>query len=69
MQAAQARSDAGNAYRQVITDKPIIRNPGCPPKIPDVMSAIITYMVTFESLARCRQNGPSADVLWSANPR
>ena len=34
---------------KVITDKPIIRVPGCPP-IPDVMSAIITYMVTFDRL-------------------
>ena len=31
------------------TDKPIIKVPGCPP-IPDVMSAIITYMVTFDRL-------------------
>ncbi len=30
------QSDAGNAYRQSITDKPIIKVPGCPP-IPDVM--------------------------------
>ena len=34
---------------KVITDKPIIKVPGCPP-IPDVMSAIITYMVTFDRL-------------------
>ncbi len=44
------QSDAGNAYStKVITDKPIIKVPGCPP-IPDVMSAIITYMVTFDRL-------------------
>ncbi len=34
---------------KVILDKPIIRVPGCPP-IPEVMSGVITYMLTYDRL-------------------
>lgn len=40
----------------MITDKPIVKVPGCPP-IPDVMSAIITYMVTFDRLPELDRMG------------
>ena len=33
----------------VIKDKPIIRVPGCPP-IPEVMTGVITYMLTYDRL-------------------
>ena len=40
----------------MITDKPIVKLPGCPP-IPDVASAIITYMVTFDRLPELDRPG------------
>ncbi len=43
------QSDAGNAYRQSHHRQTYYQSTGCPP-IPDVMSAIITYMVTFDRL-------------------
>ncbi|MFO6427199.1 hydrogenase small subunit [Escherichia coli] len=67
VQAARPNPTQATPIDKVITDKPIIKI--LLPAIPDVMSAIITYMVPSHLLARCRQNGPSAHVLWSANPR
>ena len=49
VQAARPNPTQATPIDKVITDKPIIKVPGCPP-IPDVMSAIITYMVTFDRL-------------------
>ena len=49
VQAARPNPTQATPIDKVITDKPIIKVPGCPP-IPDVMSAIITYMVTFHRL-------------------
>lgn len=49
VQAARPNPTQATSIDKVITDKPIIKVPGCPP-IPDVMSAIITYMVTFDRL-------------------
>ena len=46
VQAARPNPTQATPIDKVITDKPIVKVPGCPP-IPDVMSAIITYMVTF----------------------
>ncbi len=49
VQAARPNPTQATPIDKVITDKPIVKVPGCPP-IPDVMSAIITYMVTFDRL-------------------
>ncbi|MCX2496777.1 hydrogenase small subunit [Plesiomonas shigelloides] len=49
VQAARPNPTQATPIDKVIHDKPIIKVPGCPP-IPDVMSAIITYMVTFDRL-------------------
>ncbi|MGU0160424.1 hypothetical protein ACVXHB_08395 [Escherichia coli] len=43
------RSDAGNAYRQSHHRQTHYQSPWLPAD-PDVMSAIITYMVTFDCL-------------------
>jgi hydrogenase small subunit len=40
----------------VITDKPIIKVPGCPP-IAEVMTAVITYMLTFDRLPELDRQG------------
>jgi hypothetical protein len=54
----QAQPDAGHAGHKVITDKPIIKVPGCPP-IAEVMTGVITYMLTFDRLPELdRQGGP-----------
>jgi hydrogenase small subunit len=41
---------------KVITDKPIIKVPGCPP-IAEVMTGVITYMLTFDRLPELDRQG------------
>ena len=41
---------------KVIRDKPIIKVPGCPP-IPEVMTAVITYITTFGRLPELDRQG------------
>ena len=45
----EAQPDAGHAVHKVITDKPIIKVPGCPP-IAEVMTGVVTYILTFDRL-------------------
>jgi len=40
----------------VITDKPIIKVPGCPP-IPEVMTAVVTYVATFDRIPELDRQG------------
>ena len=40
----------------MITDKPIIKVPGCPP-IAEVMTGVITYMLTFDRLPELDRQG------------
>ncbi|HVN35856.1 MAG TPA: hydrogenase small subunit [Casimicrobiaceae bacterium] len=49
VQAAKPNPTQATPIHKVITDKPIIRVPGCPP-IPEVMTGVVTYMLTFERL-------------------
>ena len=53
---------------KVITDKPIIKVPGCPP-IAEVMTGVVTYMLTFDRIPRAGPPGPAEDVLQPAHPR
>ncbi|MCL5979142.1 hydrogenase small subunit [Acidithiobacillus sulfuriphilus] len=46
VQAAHPNPTAATPIDKVITDKPIIKVPGCPP-IAEVMTGVITYMLTF----------------------
>jgi hydrogenase small subunit len=41
---------------KVITDKPIIKVPGCPP-IAEVMSAVVTYIATFDRIPELDRQG------------
>lgn len=41
---------------KVITDKPIIKVPGCPP-IAEVMTGVITYMLTFDRIQKLDRQG------------
>ena len=34
---------------EIITDKPIVLVPGCPP-IPEVMTAVVTYILTYDRI-------------------
>lgn len=49
IQAARPNPTSVKPIPQIIHDKPVIRIPGCPP-IPDVMSALVSYVVTFDRL-------------------
>nr|MCU0856344.1 hydrogenase small subunit [Paracoccaceae bacterium] len=46
VQAAKPNPTQATPVHKVITDKPIIKVPGCPP-IAEVMTGVITYMLTF----------------------
>ncbi len=49
VQAAKPNPTKATPVHKVILDKPVIKVPGCPP-IAEVMTAVITYMLTFDRL-------------------
>ncbi len=49
VQAAKPNPTRAMPIHKVITDKPIVKVPGCPP-IAEVMTAVITYVATFDRL-------------------
>jgi hydrogenase small subunit len=49
VQAAKPNPTHAVPIDKVITDKPIIKVPGCPP-IAEVMTAVVTYILTFDRL-------------------
>jgi len=49
VQAAKPNPTGAAPIHKVIFDKPIVRVPGCPP-IPEVMTGVVTYMLTFDRL-------------------
>ena len=49
VQAAKPNPTRATPVHKVIIDKPVIKVPGCPP-IAEVMTAVITYMLTFDKL-------------------
>jgi len=56
VQAARPNPTRATPVHKVITDKPIIKVPGCPP-IAEVMTAVITYMVTFDRFPELDRQG------------
>jgi hydrogenase small subunit len=56
VQAARPNPTKAVPIHKVIHDKPIIKVPGCPP-IPEVMTAVITYIATFERLPELDRQG------------
>ncbi len=56
VQAARPNPTRATPVHQVITDKPIIKVPGCPP-IAEVMTAVITYILTFEKFPELDRQG------------
>jgi hydrogenase small subunit len=59
VQAAKPNPTRATPVHKVITDKPVIKVPGCPP-IPEVMTAVVTYMLTFERLPTLDRMGRPA---------
>ena len=49
VQAARPNPTRVKPVHKVIHDKPVIKVPGCP-AIPEVMSALVAYIVTFDRL-------------------
>ena len=49
VQAAKPNPTHAVPITKVITDKPIVLVPGCPP-IPEVMTGVITYILTYDRL-------------------
>ena len=59
VQAAAPNPTQATPVHKVITDKPIIKVPGCPP-IAEVMTGVITYMLTFDRLPELDRQGRPA---------
>jgi len=56
VQAAKPNPTRAVPIHEVVTDKPVIKIPGCPP-IAEVMTAVITYIVTFGRLPELDRQG------------
>ena len=56
VQAAHPNPSGAVPVDAVIHDKPIIKVPGCPP-IAEVMTAVVTYMLTFERIPDLDRQG------------
>ena len=56
VQAAKPNPTGAVPIDKVITDKPIIKVPGCPP-IAEVMSAVVTYVVAFDRIPELDRQG------------
>jgi hydrogenase small subunit len=56
VQAAKPNPTQATPVHKVITDKPIIKVPGCPP-IAEVMTGVVTYMLTFDRLPELDRQG------------
>jgi hypothetical protein len=56
VQAAKPNPTQATPVHKVITDKPIIKVPGCPP-IAEVMTGVVTYMLTFDRMPELDRQG------------
>ncbi len=56
VQAARPNPTQATPVHKVITDKPIVKVPGCPP-IAEVMTGVISYILTFERLPELDRQG------------
>lgn len=56
VQAAKPNPTRAVPIHKVIHNKPIIKVPGCPP-IPEVMTAVVTYILTFGKLPTLDRQG------------
>ncbi len=56
VQAAKPNPTQATPIHKVIRDKPIIKVPGCPP-IAEVMTGVVTYILTFDRLPELDRQG------------
>ncbi len=56
VQAADPNPTQATPIDKVIRDKPVIKVPGCPP-IAEVMTGVLTYMLTFERMPELDRQG------------
>ena len=56
VQAASPNPTGAKPVHQLITDKPIVNVPGCPP-IAEVMTGVLTYILTFDALPELDRMG------------
>jgi hydrogenase small subunit len=56
VQAAKPNPTRATPIDKVIFDKPIVKVPGCPP-IAEVMTAVVTYMLTFDRIPELDRQG------------
>jgi hydrogenase small subunit len=56
VQAAKPNPTQATPVDKVIRDKPVIKVPGCPP-IAEVMTGVLTYMLTFERIPELDRQG------------
>ena len=56
VQAAKPNPTQATPVDKVITNKPIIKVPGCPP-IAEVMTGVLTYILTFERMPELDRQG------------
>ncbi|MFO1427640.1 MAG: hydrogenase small subunit [Steroidobacteraceae bacterium] len=56
VQAAKPNPTQATPIHKVITNKPIIKVPGCPP-IAEVMTGVVTYLLTFDELPELDRQG------------
>ncbi|GHT91895.1 hydrogenase small subunit [Betaproteobacteria bacterium] len=56
VQAARPNPTRATPINKVITGKPIINVPGCPP-IAEVMTGVVTYMLTFDRIPELDRQG------------
>jgi hydrogenase small subunit len=56
VQAARPNPTRATPIDKVLTGKPIIKVPGCPP-IAEVMTGVVTYMLTFDRLPELDRQG------------
>ena len=60
VQAARPNPTRATPVHKIITDKPVVKVPGCPP-IAEVMAAVVTHIVAFDALPELdRQGRPKA---------
>lgn len=56
VQAARPNPTRATPIHKVITNKPVVKVPGCPP-IAEVMTGVITYMIAFDRLPPLDRQG------------
>ncbi len=56
VQAAKPNPTRATPVHKVITDKPVIKVPGCPP-IAEVMTGVVTYLLTFDRVPDLDRQG------------